>query len=422
MIPEMRPGPDGWATTRLDRVASVHARIGWKALTADEYVPDGFVFLSTPNIKADTIDFENVNYITAHRFDESPELKLEVGDVLLVKDGNTLGITNVVRDLPRPATVNGSIAILRTRAMHPPFLRYVLASDYLQGRIDAYRAGMGVPHLFQADIRKFPIPEPPLPVQRAIADYLDAETARIDRLITNRQRLQHLQEERLASLVANLLSQQGEPRGLWMGAIRTPWPVVQIGLFADVFNGTTPEGIEPYQGDIAWVTSGDIDQGMVASPSGYVSESTRRARGMRIAPPGSVLVGLVGQGRTRGLSAQLGIHAVLNQNLGAIVPRDSQLNVEYIRLLMLVAYEDLRNGGRGANQAALNCEILRSYSIPLAPAEVQAALVRTVSASRAKQDALAAALKGQIDLLIERRQALITAAVTGQMEIPGAAA
>jgi type I restriction enzyme S subunit len=50
-------------------------------LKADEYVDQGFIFLATPNIKGNEIDFENVNYITEERYKESPEIMLEVGDV-----------------------------------------------------------------------------------------------------------------------------------------------------------------------------------------------------------------------------------------------------------------------------------------------------------------------------------------------------
>ena len=68
--------PQTWKRTRIDRVATVNARIGWRALTATEYQPDGYVFLATPNIKSGSIDFENVNYISEYRYEESPELKL----------------------------------------------------------------------------------------------------------------------------------------------------------------------------------------------------------------------------------------------------------------------------------------------------------------------------------------------------------
>jgi type I restriction enzyme, S subunit len=196
-----------WTRTRIDRVATVNARIGWKALTASEYQPDGYVFLSTPNIKSESIDFDNVNYISEYRYLESPELKLQPGDVLLAKDGNTLGITNIVRKLPRSATVNGSIAVLRAFDVEPRFLRYSLASSTTQDLIESIKGGMGVPHLFQWDIKRLPINLPPLDEQRRIANFLDAETARIDALIASRRtQVSILEELELARISEHLSS------------------------------------------------------------------------------------------------------------------------------------------------------------------------------------------------------------------------
>ena len=104
--------PEHWEISRLGFESWVRARLGWKGLKAEEYVDDGYAFLSTPNIKDRDIDFENVNFITQERYDESPEIKLNEGDVLLAKDGSTLGTVNVVRKLPRPTTVNSSIAVI----------------------------------------------------------------------------------------------------------------------------------------------------------------------------------------------------------------------------------------------------------------------------------------------------------------------
>jgi len=104
--------PGHWDISRLGFESWVRARLGWKGLKAEEYVDDGYVFLATPNIKQRNIDFENVNYIDEARYSESLEIALHIGDVLLAKDGSTLGTVNVVRDLPRPATVNSSIAVI----------------------------------------------------------------------------------------------------------------------------------------------------------------------------------------------------------------------------------------------------------------------------------------------------------------------
>jgi type I restriction enzyme S subunit len=124
--------PEHWETSRLGFESWVRARLGWKGLKAEEYVDDGFAFLSTPNIKGTEIDFENVNFIGQHRFDESPEIKLREGDVLLAKDGSTLGTVNIVRALPRPTTVNSSIAVITPNArLSGVFLYYLFESSYI---------------------------------------------------------------------------------------------------------------------------------------------------------------------------------------------------------------------------------------------------------------------------------------------------
>ncbi|MEM7536733.1 MAG: restriction endonuclease subunit S, partial [Chloroflexota bacterium] len=82
--------PENWRVIRLKFKCDVKARLGWKGLKAAEYVNGGYRFLSTPNIKATAIDYEKVNYITAERYFESPEIMLQEGFVLLAKDGSTL--------------------------------------------------------------------------------------------------------------------------------------------------------------------------------------------------------------------------------------------------------------------------------------------------------------------------------------------
>lgn len=190
--------PEYWCVSKLSHVALVKARLGWKGLTASEYVDDGYIFLATPNIKTNKIDFENVNYITAERYYESPEIMLDLNDVLLAKDG-TLGTVNVVRELPRPATVNSSIAVIRPQQekLSGVFLYYFLASNCMQNVIQRMKDGMGVPHLFQRDINKFDILVPPLEEQIQIVNFLEIKTAEIGCLVVEiEEQLSKLREYR----------------------------------------------------------------------------------------------------------------------------------------------------------------------------------------------------------------------------------
>ncbi|SFK10607.1 type I restriction enzyme, S subunit [Desulfomicrobium apsheronum] len=163
-----------WSRTTLGACASIKARIGWKGLHASEYQHEGYIFLATPNIKGPEIDFNDVNFISQRRYFESPELMLEDKDVLLVKDGSTLGISNLVRNLPGPATVNGSIAVIRCAdRLVPAFLHQLTKAAAFQKLIHDKKSGLGVPHLFQADLRQFEITLPPVQEQSGVAQVLD---------------------------------------------------------------------------------------------------------------------------------------------------------------------------------------------------------------------------------------------------------
>ena len=175
------------------------ARLGWKGLKASEYVDTSdYGFLSTPNIKGDRIDFAGAYFISERRYNESPEIMLQVDDVLLVKDGSTLGIVNIIRSLPFSCTVNSSIAVLRvidSDKLFPSYLYYFLKSEYSQKVIELKKDGMGVPHLFQSDINNFIALLPPLDEQKSIAAYISGEMLRfLDAIRLNEKEIEKLKE------------------------------------------------------------------------------------------------------------------------------------------------------------------------------------------------------------------------------------
>jgi type I restriction enzyme S subunit len=411
--------PSDWSLARVDRVATVRARIGWKALTATEYVDSGVIFLSTPNLKSDEIDFENVNYIPPWRFEESPELKLQPDDVLLAKDGNTLGITNVVRTLPGPATVNGSIAVIRPRAIDSRFLRYVLASSATQDQIEAVKAGMGVPHLFQWDINRLPVPIPPAAKQRAIADFLDAETARIDALITKKRRMIELLDEADRSLVDESFRREPPSKGVRLGRLA----VLQTGLTLDAARDPGSDAITlPYL-RVANVQAGHLDLNEVKTVT--VSGTIARRCTLR---PGDVLMTEGGDldKLGRGTVWQGEIETCLHQNhVFAVRPDPSRLLPTYLAALTRTSkarryFES--TGTRSTNLASTNSAKVMDFKIPLTSIQEQRSILDRYKERSSTLISCRTLLTRQLDLLKEHRQALITAAVTGELEIQGVAA
>ncbi len=241
-------GPADWTRKRLTDLATVKARLGWKGLKADEYLSDGVVLLATPNLKSYEIDFFNVNYISEWRYQESPEIQLAEGDVLLVKDGSTLGVTNIVRRLRAPTTVNGSIAVLRpNEQLVPAFLyQYVSGRDF-QKLVQDKKGGLGVPHLFQADLREFILRVPPVPEQRQIAEILDTLDEAIRKTEEIIAKLKQVKQGLLHDLLTRGIDDNGELRDpdrhpeqfkdSPLGRIPKQWEVVKLGGSAEIRYG-----------------------------------------------------------------------------------------------------------------------------------------------------------------------------------------
>lgn len=177
--------PSHWDTARFVYKNWIRSRLGWKGLKAEEYVEDGYPFLSAFNINNNYLCWEQLNYITQERYDESPEIKLRVGDILLVKDGAGIGKCARIDSLPLgESTVNGSLAVITPNEdLDYRYEYYYLQCNVFQNIIARLRNGMGVPHLTQEAMKEIVIPLPPREEQEQIANFLDTECRKIDEII-----------------------------------------------------------------------------------------------------------------------------------------------------------------------------------------------------------------------------------------------
>lgn len=181
--------PNHWKIKRLIFSAYIRARLGWKGLKADEYTSEGHPFLSAVNIQNDKLVWEDLNFINDNRYDESPEIKLELGDLLLVKDGAGIGKCAVVDQLPYgTATTNSSLGVITPYPeLNSMYLYYFFESAIFQNYISRIKNGMGVPHLTQGNLKNIMVIIPPYCEQEAIVAYLDEKCSNLDSVILKKQ-------------------------------------------------------------------------------------------------------------------------------------------------------------------------------------------------------------------------------------------
>ncbi|WVL17778.1 restriction endonuclease subunit S [Pseudomonas aeruginosa] len=208
----------------------------------------------------------------------------------------------------------------------------------------------------------------------------------------------------------------------WLGEVPARWSLPKLGHLARVMNGSTPsrDNLDYWSdGDIPWVASGSLNDYRIDLASEFITSKALKECSVEIIPSGSVLVGLVGQGKTRGLAALLNIEATINQNVCAVVPDKKKLLSGFLHLYLHCIYEPLRDFGRGANQAALNCELVSALRIPLPTLGEQHQIVQYVEGKLSKFDDLEDYAQRSIVFMQERRAALISAAVTGKIDVRG---
>lgn len=183
--------PNHWKINRLIFSAYIRARLGWKGLKADEYTSEGHPFLSAVNIQNDKLVWEDLNFINDNRYDESPEIKLELGDLLLVKDGAGIGKCAIVDQLPYgTATTNSSLGVITPYSeFNSMYLYYFFESAIFQNYISRIKNGMGVPHLTQGNLKNIMVVIPPYCEQEPIVAYLDDKCSNLDSIILKKQTL-----------------------------------------------------------------------------------------------------------------------------------------------------------------------------------------------------------------------------------------
>ena len=142
----------------------------------------------------------------------------------------------------------------------------------------------------------------------------------------------------------------------------------KIGYYFDVGTGATPrrENSEYYEGNIPWVKTTEVDNCYINSTSEHISESAVKETNCSLYPPGTILMAMYGQGKTRGKVAYLNISATTNQACAALQLKkeyENDVNLIYVFYYLQIIYEFLRTLSQGGGRPNMNLSIVRN--IPL---------------------------------------------------------
>ena len=276
------------------------------------------------------------------------------------------------------------------------------------------------------DMKRLPIPCPRHEEQAQIAHFLDHEIAKIDALIQEQQRLIKLLKEKRQAVISHAVTKGLDPTvpmkesGVeWLGEVPEHWKVGFLGYYSRIDTGATPDRSNPgyWNGDIPWVKTGEVNYELITSTEENITTDGVKNSAARVAPAGTLLMAMYGQGVTRGRVAILGIDAAYNQACAAISPLNG-LDAEFLRLYMVAAYTFIRDHGNETSQMNLSSSYISKIPVTVPESiKEQTAITKYLANEMGKFTNLISEAVRSKQLLGERRSALISAAVTGKIDV-----
>lgn len=356
--------------------------------------------------------------------------QLRQGDLLLEKSGGgenqPVGCV-VLYDDPTPAVCSNFVArVAVAEDMNSSFWRYVHSAAYaVRLNTKSIKQTSGIQNLDSSQYFDERSVFPPTSEQTAIAAFLDRETAKIDGLVAEQRRLMELLKEKRQAVISHAVTKglnpdaPMKPSGIeWLGDVPEHWEVRGVRYLTEILRGkfTHRPRSDPkmYGGPYPFIQTGEI-----SPQSRYVGEyhQTLSEVGFGVSkqfPKGTLVMTITGAGTAN--VAILNYVACFPDSIVGFVPKKG-VSIDYLYNLFIAMREVLLSTSVTNTQPNLNIERIGALLAVNPPAEEQDAIVKRIDKVSGAYAEMTAEAQRAIDLLQERRTALISAAVTGQIDV-----
>jgi type I restriction enzyme S subunit len=344
--------------------------------------------------------------------------------LLIAEDGANL----VMRNLPLIYKASGKIWVNNHAHILKPlqdvdyeYMYYYLESiDY-----NDFITGSAQPKLSQGNLANVDVLRPTLSEQKAIAVYLDEKTAKIDELMAEKtNQVKDLQSYRTSVITEAVtrginsdapLRQSGID---WIGEIPEGWKVVKTSYIYDVIgSGTTPDTNNyDYYGETGynWLQTGDLNDGEIIQTSKHITKLAITEKGLKSYPINSIVIAMYGA--TIGKLGLLKIETTVNQACCVLVPSE-RVDYKYSFYFFQAAKNSLIRYASGGGQPNISQAIIKDFKVTVPPLSEQQEIAAYLDEKTAKIDKLIGELNAQLTELADYKQAVISEAVTGKVDV-----
>jgi len=410
LVKELRTGPFG------------------SALSADEYVDEGVPLINPSDLRAGRIWPDRAVKVPEAVANRMSAYRVENGDIVLARRGELGRYGLVGKDEAGFLCGTGSLLVRPGSNLVAKFLGYYLETADARNWLSLQSVGSTMENLSEAILARLPVPKISKEKQVAIADFLDEQTARIDALIAEKERL-------IASLVKSTteLLHAAVTKGLgsapmkssareWIGEIPSHWSAPFIRFVARIESGHTPSRQHPeyWVGcSIPWFSLADVWQirdgkrEIVTETSEMVSELGVANSSARVLPANTVILSRTA---SVGFSAIMGVPMATTQDFVNWVCGEKVMP-EYLLYVFRAMGSEFQRLKYGSTHSTIYMPDVAKLSMPLPPLDEQRAIVALARDRKARMEDLSDSAKKAVERLREYRSSLISATVTDQLDI-----
>lgn len=426
-------------------------------LKASEYQLSGTPIIRLQNIKRLHFINKNIKYVSNEKAAELSRHSYKKGDIVITKLGDPLGLACIIPENFQDGIIVADLVRLRINdlAFDKRYLTYLLNSPLVISQLNKHIKGTTRPRINLGIIRDLNLPIASISEQKVVAEKLDTLLAQVDstkaRLEQIPQILKHFRQAVLAAAMNGKLTTQWRLENNELDRINLSdidffwrrlrnskknknqheetlnnacssnlpetWLNTKIGNVFDVHVGSTPRRNQPefWNGDIPWVSSSEVAFCRIYATKEMITKKGLASSSTKIHPAGTVMLAMIGQGKTRGQVAILNIDACHNQNTAAIrVPGDFASS-EFLYFYLSQRYNDNREIGAGNNQKAMNKSIVESLIFPLPPLKEQHEIVRRVEQLFAYADTIEKQVNNALTRVNNLTQSILAKAFRGEL-------
>lgn len=389
--------PMNWVWVKFGKVSKLYNGYAFKST---DYQEDGIPVIRISDISGENTSPQKSVRVPSDLYNE--RFLVKKGDLLIAMSGATTGKTGVYNsdEIALQNQRVGNIKEINPGVLCPKFKNYYVFNNSREILKKAY--GGAQPNISGALIEKLSFPLPPLNEQKRIDEKVERLLSKIDEAKQLIEEAKETFELRRAAILDKAF--RGELTKKWRegndsedilnyitslktitnlkknGGILEPyvlpsgWRWARIGDLFHVQVGSTPsrKNADYWEGRLPWLSSGEVQFNTINESSEHVTDLAVKERRLKLAPKGSILFGMIGEGKTRGQVALLNLDAFHNQNIASIWVSNTKISSLYVYYWLVSQYSKNRQNSAGNNQPAYNKSRVQELLIPVAPiAEIE---------------------------------------------------